>query len=127
MLKILPKKNDKEGYNNDLYDRQRNLFNLYQFYSKETYKYIEIDINDLNEGIWLYSNQYIYDIIIKIIEQYNNINSLSEYLQKNLEETFNSIRTFLKYSKKGKIIVNQNNEFSQLYNGDTPLLYNFGI
>ena len=126
LLKILPKKNDKEGYNNDLYDRQRNLFNLYQFYSKETYKYIEIDINDLNEGIWLYSNQYIYDIIIKIIEQYNNINSLSEYLQKNLEETFNSIRTFLKYSKKGKIIVNQNNEFSELYDGNTPLLYNEG-
>ena len=126
LLKILPKKNDKEEYNNDLYDRQRNLFNLYQFFSKETYKYIEIDINDLNEGIWLYSNQYIYDIIIKIIEQYNNINSLSEYLQKNIDETFNSIRTFLKYSKKGKIIVNQNNEFSELYDGDTPLLYNEG-
>jgi len=95
---------------------------LYETFEKEDVKAIEIERNDLNEYIWKYSNPYIYEIIKDKIEKHDNIQLLSNYLEKSEEETIDLIKSFIKYTKEGKIIVNQNNIFCKLKDG----LYNEG-
>ena len=131
LLKIIPKKLEKNDNNSEdkdnFQDKQRRLFYLYTIFTQENCDYIEIDRNDLNEYIWKYSNPYIYKIIIDKIEQYDDIDSLSAYLAKSKDETIKFLKYFIRYTKEGKIFVNQNNKFCYLYNVDeNEILYNDG-
>ena len=124
LIKIIPKANENET-NDNFQEKQRRLFDLYKIFTKENCESIEIDRNDSNEGIWKYSNPYIYDIITNIIEKYNNVEILSKYLGKNQDETIDLLKMFTSYTKKGKINVNQNNELCNLvYYIDNKEYYN---
>lgn len=82
----------------------------------------QIERNYYNRYIWEYSNKYIYKLVIKKIEQYDNIHSLSSYLKKSKDETIKLLRKFIKHSNCGKIIVNQNYELckkEELFNDGT--------
>lgn len=60
LISIIPKKSSNDNY--DFQEKQRKLFNLYQIFTNGHYETIEIERNDKNEGIWEYSNTYIYEI-----------------------------------------------------------------
>ena len=119
LLKIIPKKNEKEEEKVDNQERQRELFYLYKTITQENCDFTEIDRNDSNENIWLYANSFIYEIIKEKIEEHENIDLLAKYLNKSKEETINLIKSFIKFSDKGKIITNQNYKLckkNELYN-----------
>ena len=125
LLKIIPKKRKEYKDEEDFQDKQRMLFSLYETFIKENCDYIEIERNYSNEEIWKYSNIYIYEIIRSIIERYDSIDSLSQYLEKSKEKAIYFLKMFIKYTKKGKIIINQNlvlcNLDNDLYNeGSNP-------
>ena len=122
LLKIIPKKRKEDKNEDDIQDRQRLLFSLYEKFTKEKCECIEIDRNYSNEEIWKYSNKYIYEIIRSKIEKFENVASLSKYLGKNTEKTIDLIKMFIKFTKKGKIIINQNLDLCDLDND----LYNEG-
>ena len=122
LLKIIPKYNTEIKDKDDSQNKQIILFRLYIIFTKENLKYVQIERNELNEGIWKYSNEYIYEIIRDIIEKHDNIDSLSKYLNKNNDETINILKYFTKFTKKGKIFLNQNNDLCEIDNE----LYNEG-
>ena len=110
LIRIIPKKSDNPNYEN-----QRNLFFIYIFFTKINCNYCEININESSaNNLWVYSNKYIYGIIRKIIENHNNINSLAESLGENKESTIEKLKEFLNFSKTGKIVPNQNNDFCEI-------------
>ena len=110
LIKIIPKESD-----NPSCEKQRKLFFIYEFFTQNKYNYFEININESNDNnLWFYSNRYIFDIIREIIEKYDDINSLTNSLGKNKEPTIDKLREFIKYSKNGKIILNQNNNFCKI-------------
>ena len=125
LLKIIPqeKEETKKLILTDIQDKQIILFKLYITFTKENIKPIEIERNDLNEKIWRYSNPYIYEIIKRIIEKHDNIDSLSKYLNCDKNKAIKFVNLFIKYTKKGKIILNQNYKFCELNNH----LYNDGL
>lgn len=89
LIRIIPKENmdeNKNKNNDDLQNSQRKLFQVYQFFTGNDSQSYEIERNEYNYiNIWNYSNKYIYDIIIEIIEKYNDINSLYTKLNKSKE------------------------------------------
>ena len=110
LIRIIPKKSDNSNY-----EKQRKLFFIYEFFTQIKYNYFEIDINESNDNhLWDYSNIYIYYIIRKIIEKYDDINSLAESLGINEESTIKNLKEFIKFSSKGKIVLNQNNNFCKI-------------
>ena len=110
LIKIIPKESD-----NPSCEKQRKLFFIYEFFTQNKYNYFEININESNDNnLWFYSNRYIFDIFREIIEKYDDINSLTNSLGKNKEPTIDKLREFIKYSKIGKIILNQNNNFCKI-------------
>ncbi|OUM57448.1 hypothetical protein PIROE2DRAFT_17572 [Piromyces sp. E2] len=107
LIKIIPKKSNNEM--EDDQDRQRKLFNLYKSFKKRNYDYEEIERNDYNTDIWRYSNKYIFAIIRREIERFNDVNSLARNIGYNEDETLSFLKQFIKFSQEGKIIPNQNN------------------
>jgi len=109
LIRIIPKKSD-----NLIFESQRELFFIYEFFTKIN-NYSEINIEELNDiNLWFYSNKYIYDKIREIIEKHDNIKSLAESLKENEESTIEKLKEFIEFSKIGKIILNQNNNFCKI-------------
>ncbi|ORX55844.1 hypothetical protein BCR36DRAFT_367688 [Piromyces finnis] len=103
----------------DFQNNQRVIFNLYKIFKNSSLNSCEIKRNDKNEGIWKYSNKYIYKEIKEIIESKNTISNLFIYIGESEEETLKYLKCFINFTNEGKIIPNQNNEFckiSYLYN-----------
>ena len=125
LLKIIPKEEekDKELSVKDVQDKQILLFQLFRAFTQENIKPIEIERNDLNEKIWKYSNPYIYEIIKDKIEEHDNIDSLSKYFNYDKKTLIKLITLFTKYTKEGKIILNQNYNFCEIDEN----LYNEGL
>ena len=110
LIRIIPVKS-----NNTNFENQRELFLIYEFFTKNKYDYSEININQVtNNNLWFYSNKYIYDIIRKIIEKHDNINSLAKSLGKNKKSTIEKLKAFIKFSKTGKIVLNQNSNLCEI-------------
>ena len=110
LIRIIPQKSDIQNFEN-----QRELFFIYNFFTQINCDYCEININESGDNnLWLYSNKYIYDIIKGIIENHININTLAESLGENKESIIEKLKEFLKFSKNGKIVLNQNNEFCKI-------------
>ena len=110
LIKIIPKKSDKS-----ICEKQRKLFFIYEFFTQINHNYFEIDIKESNNyHLWDYSNRYIYNIIRKIIEKHDDINSLAESLEENEESTIEKLKEFIEFSKDGKILLNQNNDFCEI-------------
>jgi len=110
LIKIIPKKSD-----NLICEKQRKLFLIYEFFKQINCNYYEINISELNDNhLWEYSNRYIYDIIREIIEEYDDINSLAERLGESKESIIKKLKEFIKFSKAGKIFLNQNNNFCKI-------------
>ena len=110
LIRIIPKKSDNLNCK-----KQRKLFFIYKFFTKINYNYFEIDINESNDNhLWDYSNIYVYSIIKKIIEKHYDINSLAESLGENEECVIEKLKEFIKFSKTGKIILNQNDDFCKI-------------
>lgn len=118
LIKIIPKeggdKNEDDDSSDNIQDKQRKLFSLYKLFTKDNCDFIEIDRHYSNEEIWKYSNKFIYRIIIKKIEKFDNVTSLSKSLNKSQKSTIELLHLFTQYTKKGKIIINQNLEFCSL-------------
>jgi len=134
LIRIIPEQNPNyEQYSSDNEEdssrgKQRRLFHLYQIFVKTDDKAIEIKDNDQNEGIWKYSNRYIYKIIRNVIEEHADIDSLANSLEISKEETLNHLKEFIiNYSKDGRIVPNQNDHFCQLdeLKNDESLKNNF--
>ena len=88
---------------------------IYEFFTKYKYEYSEINISQSTDNnLWLYSNKYIYDIIREIIEKHDNLNSLAKSLGKNKKSTIEKLKDFITFSSKGKIVLNQNNNFCKI-------------
>lgn len=119
LICIIPKEKENEDekklkYSQDEQSEQRKLFKLYNIFSRKNNKNYEIERNELNSNIWKNSNQYIYEIIRDNIEKSQDIFSLSKYINKDKDETIQLLKMFINFSKKGKIIMNQNNELCDL-------------
>jgi len=110
LIRIIPKESDNP--NNE---KQRNLFLIYEFFTKNKYNYSEININESNyNNLWLYSNKYIYDIIREIIEKHDNIKSLAKSIGKITNSTIKKLKDFITFSSEGKIVLNQNNNLCKI-------------
>ena len=116
LICIIPKENEnkKDKELSDPQNMQRNLFKLYNIFTKNNLKIYEIDRNESNFKIWNYSNKYIYKIIQSAIEKRDNLFSLSKYIEKDEKETIQLLKNFIQFSKNGKIIINQNNELCEI-------------
>ncbi|ORX55846.1 hypothetical protein BCR36DRAFT_581012 [Piromyces finnis] len=123
LIRIIPKVNvnnrdinDDYNYNfMDFQNNQRVLFNLYKkIFKNFSLNSCEIERNDKNEGIWKYSNKYIYKEIKEIIESKNTISKLSTYIGESEKETLKYLKCFINFTNEGKIIPNQNNEFCKI-------------
>ena len=125
LLSIIPKnidEDDNQDKNNFNY-KQKKLFFLYNIFTNDDLNCVEINRDDENEDIWKYSNPYIYQIITEKIEEYDDVESLSKYIQKSKDKTINLLRAFMNYSNEGRIIPNQNYELCEL---DDEELFNEG-
>jgi len=107
LIRIIPEQNLSSS------NRQRKLFNLYEIFTNKSYDKFEIKNNLYNDEIWRSSNKYIFKFIRKEIEKHENLKSLEDYICKNEEETLNYLLEFIKYSKEGRVILNQNDQFCQ--------------
>ena len=115
LIRILPKKNNQINSNDDIQNRQRELFELYKIFTGDISTTCEIDRNDNNyNSIWFYSNKYIFEIIKSVIEQQGNLDALNRRIVRNNEYTLEYLRKFITYSSSGKIIPNQNSKFCEI-------------
>ena len=116
LLSIIPKENEKEKIDiqRDLEDKQRNLFYLYNIFTKSNMKSYEISRNVSNWVIWNYSNDCIFEIIKSYIEKNDDITSLAKFIGKGKDETIQLLKEFLIFTKEGKIIMNQNEKLCHL-------------
>jgi len=90
------------------------LCGIYKSFTKSNLIPYEIERNELNYKIWKYSNNYIYDIIQRHIEQNNDIFSFAKYIGKDVNNAIKYLKIFISFSNNGKIILNQNNELCYL-------------
>ena len=114
LLSIIPKKNENNEDNDDPQTRQLLLCGIYKSFTKSNLIPYEIERNELNYKIWIYSNYYIYDIIQRHIEQNNDIFSFAKYIGKDVNNAIKYLKIFISFSNSGKIILNQNNELCYL-------------
>ena len=112
LIRIIPKK-DENNSDNNLYNKQTKLFEIYKFFTGNNCESYEIEQNNNYEDIWESSNTFIYLIIREIIEKEDNIDSLAIKLKKNKESIIENLKQFIKFSSTGKIIPNQNNKFCE--------------
>eukprot|EP00833_Pecoramyces_ruminatium_P016728 jgi/Orpsp1_1/1190760/evm.model.d7180000081067.1 len=138
LIRIIPRieyqnENNIENDNevNEWQINQRNLFKVFEIFTKRNDESIEIDCNEKIKELWRYTNNFIYNDIIKIIEKYKDVKSLAAYLDIEKSKIFEYLNIILKFSSqtenKGKIFPNQYEEFCS-YNENTELcLCNEGI
>ena len=103
--------NSESDYDNNVkLNKQRTLFEIYKFFTGNNCEFYEVERNKCDYySIWHFSNKYIYKIIKDIIENCDDLNSLSKSIKKNEEEIINNLNKFIKFSS-GKIFLNQNNK-----------------
>jgi len=113
LIRIIPKK--FENQDNDRQNDQRKLFEIYKKFTNTDYESCEIERNVNNINLWTKPNEYIYKIIQKKIEEYENVEALANALNINKSEIFEYLRILFNISFEGKVIPNQYEEFCDKY------------
>ncbi|ORX61263.1 hypothetical protein BCR36DRAFT_579284 [Piromyces finnis] len=125
LIRILPEQNSSSSaeqesslhfdYTSSASSKQRKLYHLYQLFTKTNDITQTIKENDQNEGIWKYSNTYIYRFIRNEIEKWEDLDSLSKALGKSDQEILTYLKQFIHhYSREGRVVLNQNNHFCRI-------------
>eukprot|EP00833_Pecoramyces_ruminatium_P015499 jgi/Orpsp1_1/1189531/evm.model.d7180000072673.1 len=124
LIKIIPRiKNENRNQINYWKVNQRNLFEIFEIFTKRNDENIEIECTENLKELWLYVNEYIYNDIKEIIESYKDVSSLAEYLDIEKNKLFEYLNIIIKFSlqmkNKGKIFPNQYEqlcEYDYIYN-----------
>jgi len=114
LIRLIPKVNVNQ--NNNSQNIQRKFFELFKIFTKINVSGCEIEQDNSNYELWNNANYYIFQEIRAVIEKYNNIDSLANYLGVTAEKVFEYLNIITKFYAQGRIIPNQYKVFCDLSN-----------